>query len=124
MSSHASIVVRFLHMLAQLKIYHWQTNVYARHVATDKLIDSLTEKVDRFVEAMQGSDGAHTVLPSDTALRLHNISDEEARVFLEQIKSFLVGPLASVIAGNADLTAIRDEMLADVNQALYLFSLK
>lgn len=124
MSSHAFVVVRFLHMLAQLKVYHWQTNVYARHIATDKLIESLTEKVDRFVEAMQGNDSAHTMLSPDTVLRLHNISDNEARVFVEQIKSFLVGPLASVIAGNADLTAIRDEMLADVNQALYLFSLK
>ncbi len=124
MSAHASIVVRFLHMLAQLKVYHWQTNVYARHAATDKLITSLTEKVDQFVEAMQGHDGVHTVLPSDTALRLHNIADGDAVTFLEQIKAFLTGPLAATIAGNVDLTAIRDEMLADVNQTLYLFTLK
>jgi DNA-binding ferritin-like protein len=111
-------------MLAQLKVYHWQTNVYARHTATDKLITSLTEKVDQFVEAMQGHDGVHTVLPSDTALRLHNIADGDAVTFLEQIKAFLTGPLAATIAGNVDLTAIRDEMLADVNQTLYLFTLK
>ena len=26
----------FLHLRDQIKLYHWQTRVYARHIATDK----------------------------------------------------------------------------------------
>lgn len=122
--SHAFIVVRFLHMLAQLKVYHWQTDVYARHVATDKLITSLTAKVDEFVETMQGRDGVHTMLEPNTTLPLHNMSDADATALLTQIKTFLLGPLTSAVGSHVDLAAIRDEMVADVNQTLYLFSLK
>ena len=121
---HAFIVVRFLHMLAQLKVYHWQTNVYARHVAVDKLITSLTSKVDEFVETMQGSDGVHTVLDAHTSLPLHNMSDTDATALLSQLKTFLLGPVTQAVGSNVDLATIRDEMVADVNQTLYLFSLK
>lgn len=122
--SHAFIVVRFLHMLAQLKVYHWQTDVYARHVAVDKLIASLTAKVDEFVETMQGRDGVHTTLEPNTTLPLHNMSDGDATALLTQIKTFLLGPLTSAVGSHVDLAAIRDEMVAEVNQTLYLFSLK
>lgn len=47
------IAIIFLSFRDQLKIYHWQTSVYTRHVAADKLFDVLEDQIDRFMEVLQ-----------------------------------------------------------------------
>ena len=42
------IAMIFLAFRDQLKIYHWQTLSYARHKASDKLVDDITDQIDRF----------------------------------------------------------------------------
>ena len=47
----------FLQLRNQIKLYHWQTRVYARHIATDQILEKLEKNIDSFVEIYIGKYG-------------------------------------------------------------------
>ena len=128
-NSTQTIVATFLHMLSTVKLYHWKTMCFAAHKATDELYTSLNEKIDHFVEVMLGKKelGGRTKLLNVPMIKLSIYSNIEA--FIKQIesyKAFLLDLSNDAVFGdlmNTDLLAIRDEILADFNQFLYLISL-
>ena len=46
----AGLIHDLLEFSAQVKLYHWQTKVYARHVASDKLFGEINSLIDQFVD--------------------------------------------------------------------------
>lgn len=122
------IVSTFLDMLNTVKLYHWKTKCFAAHKASDELYGTLNEKVDEFVEVMLGKAelGGRAKLLNVPDLKLTLVSNDDVfRKQIEVYKTFLLNMsmgLGSVPA-NTDLLAIRDEILAALNQFLYLQSL-
>ena len=122
------IVSTFLDMLNTVKLYHWKTKCFAAHKASDELYNTLNEKVDEFVEVMLGKAelGGRAKLLNVPDLKLTLVSNDDVfRKQIEVYKTFLLNMsmgLGSVPA-NTDLLAIRDEILAALNQFLYLQSL-
>lgn len=119
------IAMIFLAFRNQLKIYHWQTTSYARHKASDRLISSITEQIDRFMETLQGSRDTRLVLTSQSCtISFNNQKDDNATEILVAFKEWLSDGLSSILQPfDKDLSNIRDEMLGSVNQTIYLFSL-
>ena len=134
-SDSAEYILRFLEMLNTVKLYHWKTHSYATHKATDQLYTSLNGKIDEFVEVMLGkttivseSDITRAGILNQPALHFVSYKDNaDFRNQIEYYKKFLIN-LSSLPglngAANTDLFAIRDEMLALLNQFLYLLTLK
>jgi hypothetical protein len=118
------IAMIFLSFRDQLKIYHWQTSVYARHVAADKLFDALEDQIDRFMEVLQGSRNLRIQLTTKSGnVKYSNQSDDDANSILLSFKNWLSTVLPSMLEDtNTDLLNIRDEMLASVNNTIYLYS--
>lgn len=116
-----SLVANFFRVQLLIKINHWQTNSYSRHKATDALLQSLLEKIDRFVECLQGSRDKKVKFGDDNYIQLVNVSDNEIVRILKAFTLYL-RDMDSYIE-ETDLLNLRDEMLADVHQALYLFTL-
>lgn len=122
------IVLTFLGMLNTVKLYHWKTNSYATHKATDELYSQLNESVDKFVEILLGKFGDRVNLTRVKSIPLHDFSSQEQ--FIKEIthyKEFLISlddnnAMKSML--NTDLFNIRDEMLGNLNQLLYLLSFK
>jgi hypothetical protein len=53
------------------------------------------------------------------------MSDKNAGKFIKECIAYLQGPLTRSLKGtDTDLANIRDEMLANLNQILYLFTLQ
>jgi len=117
------IVQSFLQFQVAFKIYHWQTKSFSRHKASDSLFASLSEKIDRFVECLQGSRGRTIKFKKGTVIDLVNFSDKEAVELLRDFEAWLNKVLPKHIT-EKDLTNLRDEILGDVHQALYLFTLE
>ena len=130
------ITLKFLEILHCVKLYHWNTYSYATHKATDELHEKLSSNIDRFMEVLLGKvasltakheKDARIVLPKDQ-IQLH--SNEDRDLFKREIidfKSYLVNIEhhdAMMLMNNGDLYTIRDEMLADLNQFLYLYTFK
>jgi len=122
------VTVQFLEMLLLIKLYHWKTHSYATHKATDELYGTLNENMDKFIEILMGKTGARLDFSGRTTISLTDLkSMEELKQRVMNFKTFLIELSESKELSpmtNTDLMNIRDEILGDMNQFLYLISLK
>ena len=115
----------FFQMRDQVKIYHWQTHLYARHKATDEVITALDGLIDLYVEVYMGKYGRPTVTRTTNTIQIKNMADKTAMKFIKDCLEYINGPLTrSLKATDTELINVKDEMLAELNKLLYLFSLK
>ena len=122
------ITIVFLEMLMMVKLFHWKTHSYATHKATDGLYDDLNEHIDKFIEVLLGKTGSRIDLMSKKTISLIDLNSQESlKSKIMSLKSYLVGldnNKALSTMSNSDLFNIRDEILADLNQFLYLLTFK
>lgn len=108
----------------QIKLYHWQTYEHARHTATDKYLESLDKHIDYFVEVSMGKYGRPRVTGATATITLKNMTEKAAAIYLNAARSYLQGTFSKTInPKDTDLLNIRDEILGDLNQLAYLFTL-
>lgn len=119
------IVRKFMEMINVVKLYHWKTHSYAEHKATDELYGKLNENIDKFVEVMLGKDESR-IQEWDKKMEIMQSNDNK------QFKDKIHGYRTFLIDLNecldprrdSDLISIRDDILSDINQFLYLFTFK
>ena len=123
MTDIGEIALYFIYIRDQLKIYHWQTKNYARHVASDSFVSSLSDKMDKFMEVAQGKSGSRMVLAQNN-FSFKNQDDISIVNLLQIFKEWLLNDLSSHLnpIKDSDLINIRDDILIDLNQTLYLFT--
>jgi len=115
----------FFQMRDQVKLYHWQTHLYARHKATDEVISALDGLIDLYVEVYMGKYGRPTITRTTNTIQIKNMADKTAMKFIKDCLEYINGPLTrSLKATDTELINVKDEMLAELNKLLYLFSLK
>jgi DNA-binding ferritin-like protein len=122
------ITIVFLEMLLMVKLYHWKTHSYATHEATDDLYTKLNANIDSFIEVLLGKSGLRTDLVSNKQIRLVDLTSiESLKREVDGFKGYLVGlnekPTMKLMS-NSDLYNIRDTILGDLNQFLYLLTFK
>ena len=127
-SLQKEVTIVFMEILMMVKLYHWKTHSYATHKATDDLYGKLNENIDHFIEVLLGKTGERTELTSQKSIRLMDLtSPESLKREIETFKGYLVAlndNKAMQQMSNTDLYNIRDEILGDMNQFLYLLSFK
>ena len=125
-SFQKEIAVIFLEMLLMVKLFHWKTSSYATHKATDELYTKLNANIDSFIEILLGKSGSRIDLMSNKSIKLVDLSSQEAlKREIESFKSYLVSlddNKAMRSMSNTDLYNIRDTILGDMNQFLYLLT--
>jgi len=115
----------FFTMRNQIKLFHWQTKQFSRHKATDAVVDSLDESIDKYVEVYMGKYGRMKMTSATSSIHLKNLSESSIIKCIKQCILYLNNDLVKKLKdSDTDLLNIRDEMLAELNQLLYLFSLK
>jgi|UniRef100_A0A6C0DSS3 uncharacterized protein YaaR (DUF327 family) len=122
------ITIKFLEMLNTTKLYHWKTYSYATHKATDELYGKLGESIDKFIEVLLGKAQNRINLLGTKSIKLRDMkSPEEFKNVIQEYKNYLVNlnsNKAMNLMSNTDLFNIRDEILGDLNQFLYLYTFK
>jgi hypothetical protein len=117
------IVAMFLEMLNTVKLFHWKTKSYAAHKASDKLYKNLGEKIDRFIEVLLGKCQTRVDMIEN---RIHLVDIQNTDTMKEKLfeyRSFLIDINQYLDhKRDSDLLSIRDDILADINQTLYLLS--
>ena len=115
----------FLRIQNAIKLYHWQTNKYSRHMATDKILESIQKHIDSFVELYIGRYGKPKMSGNNAIITLHNLTDagavREVRYAIQYLERSFT---KSIQNANSDLFSIRDDILGDLYQLLYLFTLQ
>lgn len=115
----------FLQMRNQIKLYHWQTRVYARHIASDKAVDELDKLIDSYVEIYIGKYGRKKLTGKQAVFQLMNMSEAGIVKFIHACIKYFQGPLTKGLnkEKDTDLLNLRDEIVGALNQLLYLFTL-
>jgi DNA-binding ferritin-like protein len=114
----------FFQLRDQVKLYHWQTHLYARHKATDDVIKRLDDHIDLFVEVYMGKYGRPSITRTTNMIQVKNMADKSAVKFIKDCISHLTGPFTKSLKGaDTDLLNIKDEILGELNKLLYLFTL-
>jgi DNA-binding ferritin-like protein len=121
-----AIIQQFLVFLNTVKLYHWKTYSYATHKATDVLYKALSDKMDSFVEVLMGKNGGQRVDFSHMhSMPLRDFSRySDFKKEIERFKAYLISLNHMNKMANYDLLAIRDEILAELNQFLYLATMQ
>ena len=122
MSKGAKIVLYFFELQLNIKLYHWTTNSYANHKTTNKLFEKLSDLIDSFVEKYMGA-FSRPVMKIGSNVPIQNMTKTKYIKLLKQAQDYLRGDLEKVIAKNTELLNIRDEMLGEIDQALYFTTL-
>lgn len=121
----AEIVTLMMTLRDQVKIYHWQTMSFPRHKATDDLVGKLDDNIDKFTEVYMGKYGRPKFGGRTGTIKIRNFHDKEAPALLKSAIEWLTHKLPKYLKPtDTDLLNIRDEINADLNQTLYLFTLR
>ena len=109
----------------QIKLYHWQTYEHSRHIATDKYLGSLDTHIDYVGEVSMGKYGRPRLTPATATINLKNMTEKTAAVYINAARDYLQGGFSkTILPKDTDLLNIRDEILGDLNQLAYLFTLR
>jgi hypothetical protein len=118
-----TIVQVFFHMLLNIKLYHWETIIFARHKASDDLHGELSDLIDTFVEVYMGR-YSRPEFKSSFDIKVKQLDDSNVTDVLNEYIKFLKYELPKYVKeSDTDLLNIRDEMLSNLNKTLYLFTL-
>ena len=112
-----------LEFINRIRVYHWKTTSYARHKTTDKFMQLYNNNFDRLVETMMGA--ADKRIYNNFDMIIEEIDDDNAVDVIKEHRKFLQNVFPKKVDKKAsDILNIRDEILADVNRVLYLFTLQ
>jgi hypothetical protein len=119
-SNFNDIVNFFFHLQILNKLYHWNTTSYARHKATDNFNERFIELVDKFTEVFIGT---YNIKPQIKEIIINKdfLTDNGIKELFIFTRKYLIS--FNNMSLSSDLLNIRDEILAEVNQTLYLFNL-
>ena len=117
------IILQILSFQNQMKVLHWQTTSYARHMAYGGMYDVIDGLLDKFAEVYQGKYGRFKFTDS---IPISNMNDVKIQEVLSSFCDLLINDISEELddTKDTDLLNIRDEMLAECNKLKYLLSLK
>jgi hypothetical protein len=120
-----SLIAAFIGIKEQIKVFHWQTQSYARHIAYGETYSLLEESMDQFIEVYMGKYGRIALVEGEDSINLSNIGEMEIETFLDTAADYFI-QLSNQLNSqrDTDLLNIKDEMLATINKLKYLITLK
>lgn len=111
-------------MLLNIKLYHWETKTFSRHKASDELHSKLSELIDKFIEVYIGG-YTRPIFNEVFKIKVNQLDDNNIKDVLHEYIRFLQYKIPKYIKeSDTHLLNIRDEMLAEINKTLYLFTLE
>ena len=120
---NAYIVQKFLEISNMVKLYHWKNHSYSQHKATDEIYERLKKHIDEFVEVLLGKENRRVKMIEKSLRILDNNTTKKFNHNIYEFREFLVNLENSCKKKDTGLLSIRDDLLININQFLYLMTL-
>lgn len=121
---HHKSVMTLVGFQQQMRILHWQTKKYSRHIAYGSIYDSLDDFIDKFAEVCMGKYGRVELSGDLGEVKLKNLDDLTIGGYIDEFIEFLKGLNDEFDSSkDSDVLNIRDEILAEANKLKYLLTL-
>ena len=117
-----SVAMNLFNHQVVMKLFHFQTELYGAHKASDMYLEKFAGTMDKFLEIAQGIYGRITIKKytlSGSSHRDNNIINH-----IEGIIKFLRTGIDELLADYTDLINVRDEIVGDAEQLKYLLTFK
>lgn len=108
----------FLTHQVVLKLYHFQTNLYGSHKASDSYLEKFNELFDKYMEVLQG--GQKRLKMNACELHICQAFDDN----IVDIMRGFIHHLCKLDCDRSELNNIKDEMKANAEQFLYLLTFR
>lgn len=135
------LCANFFTFLLRIKMIHWQTESYAIHKTTDDLYNRFNELLDELVETLQGEILSSTnnligkvVIRDDCNINIKDqLNSSKPDAFLDllnKVRNFLSNVFENKLkeilpqSNLSSILNIRDEMLGEIQKAVYLVTFK
>ena len=122
MNNLNKLAMNFLNHQVILRLYHFQTNIYGAHKASDEYLEKFALIMDKFLEIAQGIYGKITLKQYTLTGSSH--TDVNIIKHLDGMIILLREKINDVLNNNSDLINIRDELVGNVEQLKYLLTFK
>lgn len=109
----------FMSLLSQVKLFHWSTLSYAKHKALDDLHSNLSEHIDKLVEVYIGRYKKQP-LPVLNVNTIATTNTQDIDKYLTMNRD-IIEKLQSNFS--SEIQNILQEIMADIDQGLYLCKL-
>ena len=121
-----TFVRKMFELTTIIKLYHWKTEYYSSHKATDGLLKILHEIVDKYVETLLGKTAYKLKMNDYSNIPIKNLeNNQQLEKYIKDIIEFLLEIHTHLnLEKDVDLLNLRDEMIGDLNRFLYLLRLK
>jgi len=105
-----------------IKLFHFQTQLFGAHKASDAYIEKYANTLDKFLEVAQGIYGKITLKKYSLAGSSH--SDDNIMKHINGMIMYWREKIDDILGNYTDLINIRDELVGDAEQLKYLLSFK
>jgi hypothetical protein len=122
MRSLNKVAMNLLNHQIVMKLFHFQTELYGAHKASDSYLEKFAATMDKFLEIAQGIYGRLTIKKFKLEGSSH--TDENIMKHIEGIITLLRTRIDDVLDNYTDLINVRDELVGDAEQLKYLLSFK
>jgi len=129
-SKKHSQIIKFIqntmNYLASIKMYHWTTDSFAAHKATDTLYTNLQTFMDSYVETSLGNNNNKSILKNKIKnVKLNNVhTNKSLHTYTNNYKKELQHIRKTLDEKqSSNLLNIIDEILAELDVLLYLLTL-
>lgn len=117
-------MAKFFRLECQLRLYHWNTESFARHKASCDAIQHVVGSMDRIIETLLGSyDRANVVPKHSFSIKLHTFEDNEIGLYIQAFCEYLESWETVPGLEGSDILNLRDELLGHLKQVMYLMTL-
>lgn len=116
------IMILFLSLRSQIKVFHWQSETYAMHKSLDKLNEDIVEKTDLFMESYIGLHGRFKTRKVETTISILHPPTKKVVMKYLTTKRNAIDKLKKKLK-HSEYVNIMEEILAALDQGLYLLSL-
>ena len=119
------MAMKFMSVRTNIKFYHWRTSFFAAHKSSDEFLSKFDENIDKIVEYIQGSRGTRVILSNcSEGFELYDVNDTNIVAYLNHFKLWLTTIFTKSLDSktDVDILALRDEVVGDINQFIYLLS--
>ena len=103
-----------------VKLFHFQTDTYGAHKASDAYLEKYALNMDRFLEVLQGVYGKITLKKYMITGVSH--TNENINKHLNGVILYLEKKINDILGEHTELINIRDELLSELEQLKYLLT--
>lgn len=121
----STITLYLFYVRDNVKVFHWSTTSFAAHKASDDFVTAITEKMDKLIETLQASRSRRIEMAPMSQIEISPHTELSIVIFLKNYRNWLYDDLTkALLEKETDLISLKDDMISDVNQLLYLLTFK